>query len=77
MDPITVTIEIAKYAAYACAISTIALKLLPTPEDTVKIFILTVPPKHYIIFFNILRWISGNKSWMERPDKKNGKSNAN
>ena len=76
MDPITITIIAAKYMAYGCAVCTVALKVLPTPEDTVSIFILQVPPRHYQIFYNLLRWGSGNKSWQERPDATRSNNNG-
>lgn len=59
-------LTILTYYAYACAAATWALRLLPSPEDTVKIFMLQVPPKFYLILFNFLRWLSGNRSWVDR-----------
>ncbi len=70
MDEVDFIVIAMQYAAYTCTVATILLRLLPTPEETVSIFILTVPPRQYQIFYNLLRWISGNKSWIVR--KTNG-----
>lgn len=51
--------------AYACTACTWLLKLLPSPEETVSIFMLKVPPRPYLIFFNLMRWLSGNNSWVD------------
>jgi len=57
----------------ACTISTLLLKMLPKPDEVVTIFLLTVPPRHYLILWNLLRWISGSSSWNDRSSNvKNG-----
>ena len=71
MSELDIVVAIAKYYAYSCAIATGLLKILPTPEELVKIFVVNVPSRYYIIFYNLVRWVSGNKSWIVK-DRVNG-----
>src|SRR5688572_15399736 len=55
---------------YATAIATWSLRfLLPSPDDFKGIFGEADPPRSYMVFYNITRWIAGNKSWVEGGEK--------
>ena len=61
-----------KYYMYACAVATWSLRLfLPSPDEIKSIFGIQVAPHRYLVFYNLMRWVSGNKSWVIRNgDKK-------
>lgn len=70
---IGLTILLAKWAAYVCAATTAILRfLIPTPEQFCVIFTLPSAPRYYIIIYNILRWLSGNRSWKEERKESDG-----
>ncbi len=66
-----IVLLLTKYAMYATAIATWALRfLIPSPEEFTSIFGLTVAPHRYLVIYNVLRWIAGNKSWVMGGESK-------
>ena len=55
----------ASYAAYCCTCCTILLWFLPTPEKAKEVFLIQHVNIWYLRFYNILRWMSGNRAWKE------------
>lgn len=54
-----------------CALSTLALKVLPRPDQLTTIFMIKVPPHRYIVAYNLLRYSSNlgtGAGW--QPDHK-------
>lgn len=65
MDDLTVIIFLTKWAMYVTAVATWLLRfLVPSPEDFTGIFGVSVAPHKYLVFYNLMRWIAGNKSWV-------------
>ena len=62
-----------KIAAYTVAFSSGLLLLLPTPEKTKKILVLPETPLWYVRLYNVLRFFSANRGWMERKNDKGTK----
>ena len=58
--------------AYVCAVSTALLWIFPTPEKAKEILILKEAPLWYARFYNVLRYLSGNRGW--KSERNNGNS---
>lgn len=52
-----------------CTLSSYLLKRLPNPDEYTGIFMVKLPPRHYLIFYNALRFVSGGQVYGSRKPK--------
>ena len=70
MEELGIIVLLTKWMMYATAVSTWALRfVVPTPDEFKGIFGIPVAPRRYLIFYNLVRWVSGNKSWIAEHKK--------
>lgn len=69
---LTMTVAVAtiwQVVTNVCTLSTLALKILPRPDQVTTIFMVSVPPRHYTILYNLLRYSSSlgvGAAWQDR-----------
>jgi hypothetical protein len=64
MEEIGIIVVLTKYMLVVTGVCSWSLRfIIPRPDEFARIFGIHVAPKWYQVFYNIVRWLSGNKSW--------------